>query len=89
MNSIAIYCLADSKFKGFLRDTFSIHLGPHFFDKLSYACNPWIESICRAFHHPGHDPALSFGPIFQSAAVLLVLWLICFWMYRRKIFLRI
>jgi predicted acyltransferase len=31
----------------------------------------------------------TFGPITQSAAVLLVLWLICLWMYRRGIFLRI
>jgi predicted acyltransferase len=31
----------------------------------------------------------TYGPIIQSVAVLVVLWLICLWMYRRKIFLRI
>jgi predicted acyltransferase len=31
----------------------------------------------------------SYEPLLQGAAVLLVLWLILFWMYRRKIFLRI
>ena len=31
----------------------------------------------------------TYEPILQGAAVLLVLWLICFWMYKRKIFLRI
>ena len=30
-----------------------------------------------------------YEPLFQSAAVLLVLWLLLFWMYRRKLFLRI
>jgi predicted acyltransferase len=30
-----------------------------------------------------------FAPIVESASVLLVLWLILWWMYRRKIFLRI
>ncbi|MDB6073291.1 MAG: hypothetical protein JWO89_931, partial [Verrucomicrobiaceae bacterium] len=30
-----------------------------------------------------------FGPMAQGAAVLLILWLILLWMYRRKIFLRI
>lgn len=30
-----------------------------------------------------------FEPLFHGAAVLLVFWLILFWMYRRKIFLRI
>lgn len=31
----------------------------------------------------------TYGPIWQSLAVLLVLWLICLWLYRRKIFIRI
>jgi hypothetical protein len=31
----------------------------------------------------------TFGPIAQASAVLLVLWLICLWMYHRGIFLRI
>ena len=30
-----------------------------------------------------------YGPILESAAILLVFWLICWWMYRRGIFLRI
>jgi heparan-alpha-glucosaminide N-acetyltransferase len=30
-----------------------------------------------------------YAPIFQAAAALGVLWLVCFWMYRRKLFLRI
>jgi predicted acyltransferase len=31
----------------------------------------------------------AYAPLLQGAAVLLVLWLVLFWMYRRKIFLRI
>lgn len=31
----------------------------------------------------------TFAPMVQQAAVLLVLWLICWWLYRRRIFLRI
>ena len=30
-----------------------------------------------------------YEPLLHGAAVLLVFWLILFWMYRRKIFLRI
>ena len=30
-----------------------------------------------------------YDPLLHGAAVLLVLWLILFWMYRRKMFLRI
>jgi heparan-alpha-glucosaminide N-acetyltransferase len=33
------------------------------------------------------DPA--YEPVVQSALVLLVLWLICLWMYRQRIFIRI
>jgi predicted acyltransferase len=29
-----------------------------------------------------------FGPLFSAAAVLLVEWLVLFWMYKRKIFIR-
>jgi heparan-alpha-glucosaminide N-acetyltransferase len=31
----------------------------------------------------------TYGMVWQRCSVLLVLWLICWWMYRRKIFLRI
>ena len=30
----------------------------------------------------------SFGPVLLTGAVLAVGWLVLFWMYRRKIFLR-
>ena len=31
----------------------------------------------------------NYGPLCEGLAVLLVFWMILFWMYRRKIFLRI
>ena len=43
--------------------------------------------------HLGHGLFRMFGdayaPFLQGAAVMLVLWLILFWMYRRRIFLRV
>lgn len=43
--------------------------------------------------HIGHAPFYVFGPPFEpvlkGAAVILVFWLVLFWMYRRKIFLKI
>jgi heparan-alpha-glucosaminide N-acetyltransferase len=39
----------------------------------------------NAFEVAGHP----YEPLLQGAAVLLVLWLMLFWMYRRKVFLRI
>ena len=32
---------------------------------------------------------IAYGPILERASVLLIFWLILFWMYRRKIFIRI
>jgi predicted acyltransferase len=37
------------------------------------------------FQFLGH----AYAPLLQGAAVLAVLWLVLFWMYRRKLFLRI
>jgi predicted acyltransferase len=31
----------------------------------------------------------AFGPVAQSCAVLLVMWYLCYWLYQRKIFLRL
>ena len=30
-----------------------------------------------------------YGNVVEWAVALLILWLVCYWMYRRKIFLRI
>ena len=59
-------------------------------------CADWLwkrfiaETLVR---HLGKAPFLIFGPAYEllllGAATLLVLWLVLFWMYRRRIFLRI
>lgn len=58
---------------------------------LSHLIDPFIKA---SFHtHLGPDVFSRLGPgyapLFEGAAVLLVLWLILFWMYRRKLFLRV
>ena len=66
MNSIAAYVIAET-LRGFVTDSFRIHLGPNFF----------------AFFGAGVEP------LVRGCAILGVYWLALFWMYRRKIFLRI
>ena len=49
---------------------------------------PWIGAMLKV--HLG--PAIfsgTYGPIAQRCAVLIVLWLVCWWMHRRRIFLKI
>ena len=86
MNSIAMYCMAQLM-KGWIAKSLVIHLGALALPALQYVICPLL-----ALMDVSADPVWlnnMFGPITQAAAVLLVLWLICLWMYRRGVFLRI
>ncbi|HEV3166532.1 MAG TPA: heparan-alpha-glucosaminide N-acetyltransferase domain-containing protein [Isosphaeraceae bacterium] len=48
----------------------------------------WLRETLRT--HAGQKPFSGpNGPIIESLGVLFIMWLVCFWMYRRKIFLKI
>lgn len=57
-------------------------------DKLIH---PWILATIKTHFGPHVFQVLGtvYEPFVQNVVALLVLWLICFWMYRRKIFLRL
>ncbi len=76
MNSIAMYCMAQLV-KGWFGKALRIHLGP-LAEGSARAAGPRVELW-----------ATTFAPIVEQCAVLLILWLICLWMYRRGLFLRI
>jgi predicted acyltransferase len=73
MNSIAIYVMAQLM-KGSIASTLRIHFGSGVFQGTYFGTEYW----------PAH-----FEPIARSTAVLFVLWLICVWLYRQKIFIKI
>jgi len=73
MNSIAAYCMSQL-LKPWVRNTFKIHAGQGVFDGKFFSLQLF-------------DPI--YSPILESLAFLTFLWLICWWMYRRKIFLKI
>ncbi len=55
---------------------------------MSQLMKPWLrETLKRHFGQNIFDG--TFGPIVEAVAVLLALWLICLWLYRKKIFIRI
>jgi heparan-alpha-glucosaminide N-acetyltransferase len=86
MNSIAMYCMAQLM-KGWIAQSLQTHVGPFALPSLTFIVKPVLGWMNVAV-----DPLWlnnTFGPIVQSAAVLFVLWLICLWMYRRGVFLRI
>jgi predicted acyltransferase len=75
MNSIAVYCMAQL-LKPWVRDTFERHL-------------EWTAGD-RYFGTRllGKELAV-FAPILDAFIFTLALWLIAFWMYRKKIFIKI
>jgi heparan-alpha-glucosaminide N-acetyltransferase len=86
MNSIAMYCMSQV-LRGWVNQSLVTHLGPLALPTLTHGVAPVL-----ALMNVTVDPVSlnnTFGPLTQTAAVLLVLWLICWWMYRRGIFLRI
>jgi predicted acyltransferase len=58
---------------------------------MSWTMEDWVKEAW--VRHLGAAPFTMFGapfePVLKGLAVLLVFWLILFWMYRRKIFIRI
>lgn len=58
---------------------------------MSMLMKPWIRERLKL--HLGQDIFTVFGktfaPMVEMASILVVLWLVSFWMFRRKIFLRI
>ena len=90
MNSIAAYCMADlrignSSLGGFIRDSIKTHT-------LQLVNWIWGDKSLNIFQRLsvmlGGEPG-SYEQFLGGVAVLLIFWLILFWMYRRKIFLRI
>jgi predicted acyltransferase len=55
---------------------------------MSQLMKPWVRRTLDTWVSK-ESFAGTYGIIWQSVVVLLVLWLFCLWMYRRKIFIRI
>jgi predicted acyltransferase len=73
MNSIAIYCMAQL-LKGWIASTVRVHFGPDIFNG-TYFGRELFSDV--------------YAPIARSVVVLFVMWLVCVWMYRQKIFVKI
>ncbi len=75
MNSIAIYSMAQT-LKGWTARTLEKHIGANLFD--DYQSGQMFEIFGTAY-----------APTVEKCLVGLVFWLVCWWMYRHKIFIRI
>jgi predicted acyltransferase len=81
MNSIAAYCMAeyllvgDGPGPGWIEKNLKTHLGQDAFKFLD-----------RWLHLPAGQ---TYEPVVLGAAIMLVIWLILYYMYRQRIFVRI
>ena len=73
MNSIAVYCMSQL-IKGWTARSLQTHFGQDLFNG-------------TYFGRKLFDPM--FSPIAQYVLVIVVLWLVCLWLYRQRIFIRI
>lgn len=55
---------------------------------MSMLMKPWIRERLK-MHLNSHWFEGVYGPMILAASVLFMMWLVCLWMYRRKIFLRL
>jgi len=85
-NSIAIYCMSQL-LRPWTRDTLETHFG----DKVFQLKLKWGEAYYRLmFIDERQDQLIElYEPTIQAVLVGLVFWLVCFWMYRNRIFVRI
>ena len=92
MNSIAMYCMIDSPLRDWVKRMLQIHLYTPVHGLIEWYNHDLPEQ--QQIHQltvggPWYGFAEVYGPVVQATTVLLVFWLVCLWMYRRKIFLRI
>jgi predicted acyltransferase len=75
MNSIAAYGMAEYLLTGWIENNLKTHFGHETF-----------KCFDRWFHL---SPGQSYEPVFMGAMIMLVIWLILYYMYRNRIFIRI
>jgi predicted acyltransferase len=88
MNSIAMYCM-EGLLRGWVGSMLQIHLRHPVTELVK-----WFNTqVPQASQLPTGDQWYAFaglyGPVVDATAILLVLWLVCFWMYRRGVFIRL
>ena len=86
LNSIAIYCMSQL-LKPWVGDTLERHFGDQVF-KLKLKFGEEYYRLSNLDESQDQMIAL-FEPTIQAVMVGLVFWLVCFWMYRQKFFVRI
>ena len=87
VNSIAMYCMSQL-LRGWVRQTLKTHLDYAWQRLLAVIPNESTRDTLQVNLGQKLFEGI-YGPMVLQIAILLVFWLICLWLYRRKVFLRI
>ena len=76
-NSIVVYVLAWIAYP-FFHHNIAIHIG-----------NEWTRDLAVLLGGGVASAAEAIGPVVENAAILFCFWLICLWLWKQKVFIRI
>jgi predicted acyltransferase len=100
MNSIAVYCISMTLKPWFREAVMKRHFGEHVFVTACAAC-PWLrdELLFLLFPQGAVQPYFGahtyqvtgsvYAPMLEAGLFLLFCWLVAWWLYRQKAFLKI
>jgi predicted acyltransferase len=88
MNSVAMYCM-EWMIRGWVGQMLQINLHVPVNKLVEWLNGRLPEARRMATGKEWYAFAGDYWPVAQATAVVFVLWLICLWMYRRKVFLRL
>jgi len=86
MNSILIYMMGQL-LRPWTARQIQVLFGDNVFHRMSEKFVSWCNSLGASYGYTIRDG--DYSPIMQSLSVLLVFWLVCWWLYRQRVFIRI
>lgn len=90
MNSLLVYFLGEL-LTGWLAQNVLRHFGFVLETVLGWAANTFhlLRSLGTPPEDAGHVMVELFSPMINAISAVVVIWLICYWLYRQRIFLRV
>ncbi|HWE01827.1 MAG TPA: DUF5009 domain-containing protein [Tepidisphaeraceae bacterium] len=90
-NSIGIYCVSQM-LKPFVRESMRRHFGQDVYE-LPGRCYAWLRYQIFAHTPPPADTFADYGKMFapmtEASLFLIFCWVLCWWAYRKRLFIKI
>lgn len=89
-NSLLVYFLGEL-LTGWIAENVQRHFGGAIEFLLGWLANSfhWLKNLDVPPAQAGEVMAQAFGPVIHAVSAVMIIWLICYWLYRQRVFLRI